>query len=113
MKNVLVVDDEEAILLTMAGRFEDYKDQFNVFTAGNGKEAIKVLKSSTIDLVITDLKMPVMDGIELLAYMSTNFSTIPATVPSARRKYKKCSRQWVRYVSWINRWILICWPNPF
>ena len=83
MKNVLVVDDEEAILLTMAGRFEDYKDQFNVFTAGNGKEAIKVLKSSTIDLVITDLKMPVMDGIELLAYMSTNFPTIPAITVSA------------------------------
>ena len=83
MKNVLVVDDEEALLLTMVGRFEDYRDQFKVYTAGNGKEAIKILKSQTVDLVVTDLKMPVMDGIELLAYMSTNFPSIPAITVSA------------------------------
>ncbi len=83
MKNILVVDDEETLLLTMVGRFEDYKDQFNVLTAGNGKQAIEILESQPIDLVVTDLKMPVMDGIELLAYMSTNFPSIPAITVSA------------------------------
>ncbi len=83
MKNVLVVDDEETLLMIMVGRFEDYQDRFNVFTAGNGKEAVKILESETIDLVVTDLKMPEMDGIELIAYMSANFPSIPTIAASA------------------------------
>jgi CheY-like chemotaxis protein/putative methionine-R-sulfoxide reductase with GAF domain len=83
MKNVLVVDDEQTLLMIMVGRFEDYKDRFNVFTAGNGKEAVKVLESQSIDLVVTDLKMPEMDGVELLAHMFNRFPKIPAIAVSA------------------------------
>ena len=83
MQNVLVVDDEKTLLMIMTGRFEDYKDRFNVFTAGNGKEAIKVLESEQIDLVVTDLKMPEMDGIELIAYLSSKFPNVPAIAVSA------------------------------
>lgn len=83
MKNVLVVDDEETLLMIMVGRFEDYSDRFNVLTAGNGKEAVKVLESETVDLVVTDLKMPEMDGIELIAYMSSKFPSIPVIAASA------------------------------
>ncbi|MGD2272326.1 MAG: response regulator [Desulfobacterales bacterium] len=83
MKNVLFVDDEETLLLIMVDRFEDFKDRFNVLTAGNGKEAVDILNSKAIDLVVTDLKMPVMDGVELLAYMSANFPSIPAITVSA------------------------------
>ena len=83
MKNVLFVDDEETLLRIMVGRFEDYKDRFDVLTAGNGKEAIEILESKPIDLVVTDLKMPVMDGVELLAYMSTHYPSIPAITVSA------------------------------
>jgi len=45
MKNVLIVDDEETLLMIMVGRFEDYSDRFNVLTAGNGKEAVKILET--------------------------------------------------------------------
>ena len=83
MKNILVVEDEETLLLVMAGLFKPYRDRFKVFTAINGKEAVKILESQSIDLVITDLKMPEMDGIELLVYMHNNFPTIPAIVVSA------------------------------
>ena len=83
MKNVLVVDDEETLLLIMVNRFEDYADQFNVFTARNGKEAVEVLESESIDFLVTDLKMPEMDGIELLALMSSRYSHIPAMAMSA------------------------------
>ena len=78
MKNVLIVDDEETLLLIIESRFEDYKDQFNVLTAPNGKVAIEILESNVIDFVVTDLNMPILDGIELLAYMSAKFPTIPA-----------------------------------
>ena len=67
MKNVLIVDDEETLLLIIETRFEDYKDQFKVLTASNGKEAIQILESNVIDFVVTDLNMPILDGIELLA----------------------------------------------
>jgi CheY-like chemotaxis protein/putative methionine-R-sulfoxide reductase with GAF domain len=83
MKNVLVVDDEETLLMIMVGRFEDYSNRFNVFTAHNGKEAVKLLESETIDLVVTDLKMPEMDGVELLAYMNNKWPHIPAIACSA------------------------------
>ncbi len=83
MKNVLFVDDEETLLRIMVGRFEDYNDRFEVLTAGNGKEAIEILASKPIDLVVTDLKMPVMDGVELLAHMSANYPSIPAITVSA------------------------------
>ncbi len=83
MKNILVVEDEETLLVVMAGLFKPYSDRFKVFTAKNGKEAVKTLESKSIDLVITDLKMPEMDGIELLVYMNNNFPAIPAIVVSA------------------------------
>ena len=83
MKNVLIVDDEETLLLIIESRFEDYKDQFNVLTAKNGKEAIDILESYVVDFVITDLNMPILDGIELLAYMSTKFPTTPAVAMTA------------------------------
>jgi CheY-like chemotaxis protein len=83
MKNVLFVDDEETLLRIMVGRFEDYKDRFEVLTAGNGKEALEILELKTIDLVVTDLKMPVMDGVELLAHMSAIYPSIPAITVSA------------------------------
>ncbi len=95
MKNVLIVDDEETLILIIESRFEDYKDQFRVLTASNGKEAIKILETNVVDFVVTDLNMPILDGIELLAYMSANFPTIPAiamtafSTPEVEDKLKK------------------------
>ncbi len=83
MKHVLIVDDETALLLTMQAGFDGYKDQFEVLTARNGKEAVAVLESMPISLVVTDLKMPEMDGFELLSYLQAEFPQIPAIVMTA------------------------------
>jgi len=83
MKNILIVDDEETLLLIIASRFNNYHDRFKVFTALNGKEAVKILETQNINLVVTDLKMPEMDGFELLIYMGNNFPSIPVIVNSA------------------------------
>ena len=83
MKNVLIVDDEERYLLSIQSGFTVYKDQLNIITATNGKKAIEVLHSDSIDLVVTDLKMPEMDGFELLAYIASHFSSIPTIVMTA------------------------------
>jgi CheY-like chemotaxis protein/predicted regulator of Ras-like GTPase activity (Roadblock/LC7/MglB family) len=83
MKHVLIVDDEEQLLLTMQAGFESYKDRFQILTARNGKEATALLASTRINLVVTDLKMPEMDGVELLSFLKNNFPEIPAIVMTA------------------------------
>jgi CheY-like chemotaxis protein/predicted regulator of Ras-like GTPase activity (Roadblock/LC7/MglB family) len=83
MKKVLIVDDEKSLLLSIRAGFEAYKDRFQLFTAEDGKKAIKVLESDSIDLVVTDIRMPEMDGFELLVYMNSRFPSIPVLVMSA------------------------------
>ena len=65
--HILIVDDEEEIRGMLERHFTllDYE----VETAGNGKEAIEVLNRKRIDIVITDLLMPGMNGIELLEFI--------------------------------------------
>jgi CheY-like chemotaxis protein/predicted regulator of Ras-like GTPase activity (Roadblock/LC7/MglB family) len=83
MKKVLIVDDEKSLLLSIRAGFEAYKDRFQLFTAEDGKKAVEILESNSIDLVVTDIRMPEMDGFELLVYMNTRFSSIPVLVMSA------------------------------
>ena len=84
IKEVLIVDDEEPLLLTIAEGLSIYKKYFNLQTATNGADAVKLLKSSSvIDLVVTDLSMPKMDGFELLAYMNRNYPKIPVILMTA------------------------------
>lgn len=84
IREVLIVDDEEPLLLTIADGLSVYKKFFNLHTATNGADAVKILKSSpVIDLVVTDLSMPKMDGFELLAYMNRNYPKIPVILMTA------------------------------
>ncbi len=62
--NIMVVDDEENSRLGLSKILE--KSGFKVFTAEDGRDALDKLESANCDLVITDMKMPNMDGIELL-----------------------------------------------
>jgi len=84
VREVLIVDDEEPLLLTIADGLSIYKKYFNLHTATNGADAVKILKSApVIDLVVTDLSMPKMDGFELLAYMNRNYPKIPVILMTA------------------------------
>jgi len=62
--SILLVDDEAIILKTMAGKLQD--EGFEVFTASNGVEALKIFEANIIHLVITDLMMEGIDGISVL-----------------------------------------------
>ncbi len=84
LREVIIVDDEEPLLLSIAEGLSIYKKYFNLLTATNGVEAVKLLKSSpVIDLVITDLSMPKMDGFELLAYVNRNYPKIKVIMMTA------------------------------
>jgi len=83
VKNVLIVDDETSFIMSLSDGLRAYSDSFNVFTSENGKEAEELLKTISISLVVTDLKMPVMDGFELLAFVASNYPKIPVIVMTA------------------------------
>lgn len=83
MATILIVDDDKNFLLSFVDGLNAQGDQFQVLTAENGGQAVDVLGAIPVDLVITDLKMPVMDGFELLANMSRNFPRIPVIVITA------------------------------
>lgn len=80
MKTILVVDDEQVILRLATEALESNGEDIRVIPAENGKEAVQSLNENKVDLVLTDLKMPVMDGYELLSYMSKNYRNIPIIV---------------------------------
>lgn len=80
--DVLVVDDEEIITSVVKSFIEPFCR--NVYTAFNGKEAIKVLENNYISFVLTDLIMPKINGSELVEYiMKNNTEVIPIIIISA------------------------------
>ena len=91
---ILVADDEKIKRVTLA---DDLAGQgFEVVAAADGQEAWRVLQAGRFDVVITDLKMPEMDGIELLkrikqgpladveVVMMTAYGSIPVAVEAMR-----------------------------
>ncbi|MDM8555066.1 response regulator [Desulfococcaceae bacterium HSG7] len=83
MRNILMVDDEKAFLQAGKEMLELIDKELRVSTAYNGKDALEILASSSIDLVVSDLRMPVMDGYELIARMSRRHQEIPVIVLTA------------------------------
>lgn len=77
MKTILVVDDDRMILRLAEEALKGKGQPYAVKTALNGKEALEVLNREPVDLVLTDLKMPVMDGYALLARMNGRHREIP------------------------------------
>lgn len=66
-QNILVVDDEPDILQSLKRILESSLDRVEVWTAASGPEALAVLHSDTIDLILADYRMPGMNGLQLLS----------------------------------------------
>ncbi|NQZ75851.1 MAG: response regulator transcription factor [Ekhidna sp.] len=67
MTTILLVDDHEVIRDGIKYYFENLEDRFTVTgEASNGKEALETMKEQSFDIILTDLSMPVMDGLELV-----------------------------------------------
>lgn len=80
-KNVLVVDDEEVIRSICSRSLE--KKGFNVAMAENGINALEVIRDGSIEIVFTDLKMPMMNGMELLEAVKRDFPHIEVVIMTA------------------------------
>ena len=83
IKTVLIADDEKLFLSSLKEGLLAFSDEFSVITAVNGRKALEKLNEHDVDLVVTDLKMPEMDGFQLLAQMVKDFPHIPVIVMTA------------------------------
>jgi CheY-like chemotaxis protein len=75
---LLLVDDEPILLEIETEWFSGLASQ--VLTANNGAEAIKLLETTPVDVILTDVRMPVMDGITLLTTLRRMRRPIPSVV---------------------------------
>lgn len=91
---ILVVDDDPNILEVLDARLTAAK--FNVIKAGDGPSAIEILMKESIDLMISDMKMPIMSGMDLFAEIRQTLPELPVifltaygTIPDAVNALKK------------------------
>lgn len=82
-KNILIVDDEKDMLLSLKEGFETYGEIFSVLLAEDGEKAVDKLKENVISFVVTDLRMPRMDGFSLLIHIMTHYPDIPVIIMTA------------------------------
>lgn len=81
MDTILVVDDEKNYLLVMADLLSE--TGYEVLTAESAAEALKIVRQNDLDLVLTDMKMPKVSGIELLAEMKRLYPDLPVIIMTA------------------------------
>lgn len=80
-KSILIVDDELLIRDLLYDFFVGQGWQTSV--AANGRKALDILEDRTVDLVLTDVRMPDMDGLALTAEMRTAYPHIPVVLMTA------------------------------
>jgi two-component system nitrogen regulation response regulator NtrX len=76
--SILIVDDEPSILQSLSGLLTD--EGFEVMTANNGYEALKIIDAETPDLVLLDIWMPGIDGIETLKEIKKSSASLPVVI---------------------------------
>ena len=81
MNKILIVDDELNMRLVLQAMLK--KEGYAVTTASNGMEALKILKADQMDIVVTDLKMPKLDGMGLLDEIIRDYPSIPVIIITA------------------------------
>ncbi|RLJ62623.1 DNA-binding NtrC family response regulator [Lacinutrix venerupis] len=77
-ENILIVDDDVNILELLQRHLQSWN--YHVFKAISVKEAVVILRDTKIDLLITDLKMPELDGSELIKFVSEHYPKLPKLV---------------------------------
>ena len=80
IRNVLFVDDDQEMLQALREGLEKYRETFRAVLASDGVDAVNKLKQNSISLVVTDLKMPNMDGFSLLSHVMEQYPDIPVII---------------------------------
>ena len=87
MKKILIVDDEPSILMALEYAFK--KQEYEVFIARDGSEAIEILKTKIPDIILLDIMMPKVDGYQTLQIIKENENLNKVKVVFLTAKSKK------------------------
>ncbi|MBB6625444.1 response regulator transcription factor [Clostridium gasigenes] len=86
MVSILVVEDNKNLRILMSDRLE--MEGYKIFQSENGEKALEVLESNKIDLLITDIMMPTMDGYELIDILRKSGYNVPVLMVTAKDSFE-------------------------
>jgi DNA-binding response OmpR family regulator len=92
MKTILVVDDDEAIRTLLQEELEE--EGYKVLIATNARDALKMVAAEALDLVILDIRMPGMDGLEALPRILGLKEGLPVIMNTAYTQYQESFMSW-------------------
>ncbi len=92
MHKILLVDDEESIQIVYREEFED--EGYQVISALDGTSGLDKFKTEQPDLVILDIQMPGMNGVEVLRQMKMLKPSVPVILSSAYQEFKRDLGTW-------------------
>ena len=92
MKTILVVDDDEAIRTLLQEELEE--EGYKIVIATNARDALKIVETDPLDLVILDIRMPGMDGLEALPRILGLKEGLPVILNSAYSQYQESFMSW-------------------
>jgi len=92
MKKILIVEDEEALCLLY--KEELSQEGYDVMTVYDAEQALEVLNRKRFDLIITDIRMPGRDGVELITQILGLRKGIPIIINTAYQSYKEDFMTW-------------------
>jgi two-component system response regulator (stage 0 sporulation protein F) len=92
MKTILVVDDDDAIRMLIEMELKD--EGYQVITASNAKDALKLVETEPMDLVILDIRMPGMDGLEALPRILGLREGLKVILNTAYSQYQESFMSW-------------------
>lgn len=92
METILVVDDDDAIRLLI--EMELTEEGYRVLTASNAKEALDLVENEDLDLVILDIRMPGMDGLEALPRILGLKEGLKVILNTAYSQYQESFMSW-------------------
>ena len=82
MSKILIIEDEESIRRVLKKVLIDENQSFKIIEACDGVQAIDMVKSNKLDLILCDIKMPKKDGIEVLRFLMSDYPEIPVIMIS-------------------------------
>jgi len=83
VKKVLIVDDEETLTWSMSKSLSKDRDKYGILIANTGKEALETLDNHAVDLVITDIRMPDINGLDLLTTIKEKYPSTKVIIMTA------------------------------
>ncbi|HIJ79801.1 MAG: response regulator [Desulfobulbaceae bacterium] len=102
MKKILIVDDEEDMIWSLQKNLNHESLKVDIITASSGEEALKILAANPVDLIITDIKMPGISGLELLVEVKNRYPKTGVIVmtayPSPEYKNEALAKGGLHYI---------------